>query len=213
MVGHVWISHNAGPRNNHYGFDFDDTVDTDDQILSKYHTIKDHTRIGKPAPVDLLPPRLVTPGKGSGLRQVPPLYVDWPVAVISGEVVDVLRGFELGRTTLHPVELYRADRDEVLGGGHHFLNIGERKDALIAEQSTSLRPVFEEGQFKTSALLKDDECAVRSSVLKGADLWIDWAFPFKIFFVSDRLYQALKAAKLHKKLTLKRCRVIERGLI
>jgi len=56
-------------------------------------------------------------------------------------------------------------------------------------------------------LREDGQIAVSTAALSGPDLWIDTQF-CNAFFLSDRLAQALRAAKVSRPFGLLRCRII-----
>ena len=56
--------------------------------------------------------------------------------------------------------------------------------------------------------IKDDMVAVRQTALDGPDLWMETPRLPNVFFLSDPLVGAIKAAKLSRRMGLRRCRVI-----
>ncbi len=129
------------------------------------------------------------------------------VVVVSAACADVLRQFDLGHSSLYPIKLFQHDRKTPVEGEYFCLNIGERKDTFLREHSQRVLE-YGIGGFRMQSSLLDDEVAVSAAALKGPDLWV--SPPVKrIFFLSDRLTQALRAAKMSRVFGFRTCRVVE----
>lgn len=127
-------------------------------------------------------------------------------------MAEVLRGFDLGRTSLYPTKAFRYDRKTPLEGDYFCLNFGETKAAFLPEQSPRKEgsAAFAKVQTKWTLRVvpKDGDLAVDETALVGPDLWIDPRVR-SAFFLSDRLARALQAAKLARWWGLFRCRVLK----
>ncbi|WP_192179617.1 hypothetical protein [Mesorhizobium amorphae] len=127
--------------------------------------------------------------------------------VVSAACADVLRQFDLGHSSLYPIKLFQHDRTTPVEGEYFCLNIGERKDVFLREYSPLVR-VFGTGRMKMPPNLHDDDVAVSSAGLEGPDLWVSPPL-IRIFFLSDRLTQALRAAKMGRVFGFRACRIVE----
>jgi len=127
--------------------------------------------------------------------------------VVSAACADILRQFDLGHSSLYPIKLFQYDRKTPVEGEYFCLNIGERKDAFLREYSQKVIE-YGIGGFRMWPDLQDDDVAVSATARNGADLWV--SPPLKrIFFLSDRLTQALRAAKMGRVFGFRACRIFE----
>jgi hypothetical protein len=129
--------------------------------------------------------------------------------VVSSACADILRKFDLGQSSLYPVRLFQHNRTTPVEGDYFCLNIGERKDAFLPEQTPRVKILGNE-QMKMRPNLLDDEIAVSSVALEGPDLWANPPLT-RVFFLSDRLTQALRAAKMSRVFGFRTCRVVDTG--
>lgn len=137
----------------------------------------------------------------------PDLFLAGGFWCVSAACADVLRRFDLRPGGLHPVRLFQNDRETPVEGEYFGLGFGAVKHALLPDQSKmDCREMSERWSLRSTA--EDDDVAVTPAVLEAADLWTDPKL-FLGFFVSDRLAQALKAAKVARNFRLKRCRVVQ----
>lgn len=127
--------------------------------------------------------------------------------VVSAACADVLRQFDLGHSSLYPIKLFQHDRKTPVEGEYFCLNIGERKDTFLREHSPLVR-VLGSQRLKMPPNLHDDDVAVSPAALEGADLWVSPPL-IRLFFLSDRLTQALRAAKMGRVLGFRSCRIVE----
>lgn len=138
--------------------------------------------------------------------------------IITEDSASVLRQFELGECRLHPVRLWHPDRKTRFGAGHYVLNFASRKDAFLPDRSPLatyasyiVQPDWSHGKpgfWSPPPNEADDQLVFSKAALDGPDLWWDPNFT-RSFFLSQRLAQALKAAKLAKHWRLFRCPVVE----
>lgn len=127
--------------------------------------------------------------------------------VVSAACADVLRQFNLGHSSLYPIKLFQHDRKTPVEGEYFCLNIGERKDVFLPEHSPRVK-VLGSGRLRMPPPLQDDDIAVSSAALVGPDLWVSPPL-FRIFFLSDRLTQALRAARMGRAFGFRTCRLVE----
>lgn len=91
-------------------------------------------------------------------------------------------------------------------GEYFHLNIGAAKNALIPEKSPGVGDPYGMGVLLFNASLRDDEIAMTDAALSGADIWVDPNLSSAIFF-SDRLWAAMRAAKVHTPFRATRWRI------
>lgn len=127
--------------------------------------------------------------------------------VVSAACAGVLRQFDLGHSSLYPIKLFQHDRKTPVEGEYFCLNIGERKDAFLREHSQKVME-FGNGTLSMWPNLHDDEVAVSAAALAGPDLWVSPPLS-RLFFLSDRLVQALRAAKMGRIFGFRTCRLVK----
>ncbi|MDX8500901.1 hypothetical protein RFM99_21125 [Mesorhizobium sp. VK4C] len=145
------------------------------------------------------------PDKKEG-RQ-PDLFLAAGAVVVSAACANVLRQFDLGQSSLYPIKLFQHDRRTPVEGEYFCLNIGERKDAFLPDHSPLVR-VLGDKSMKMRPYLEDGDVAVSPAALEGPDLWVSPPL-IRIFFLSDRLTQALRTAKMAKVFGFRACRVVK----
>jgi hypothetical protein len=163
---------------------------------------------GKLMGPECFPPEIfVAKDADRNYEKLPELFFGFGYWVVSGEVADVMRRFDLGQGDLYPTKVFRKDRVTPIGDKWFCLNFGNVKQAFLPEQST-FRPL---GPSKTfwmpNATMNDKSIAVTGAALDGPDIWLD-AIVGDVFFLSDPLATALKAAGVARAFGLKKCRVI-----
>ena len=132
--------------------------------------------------------------------------------LISEEYADVFKQFDLGTGGIFPVKIYQWDRMTLFNDSPRFvIDFGAVKNAFCLSKSN-------QGQLEKIGprdnprwmpwTIADDDMAMSSRALVGADLWQDPLVANSIF-LSDRLASALRAKKLDKRLTLSRCRIVD----
>ncbi|MDK1388323.1 hypothetical protein QN224_23225 [Sinorhizobium sp. 8-89] len=126
--------------------------------------------------------------------------------VVSAACADVLRQFDLGHSSLYPIKLFQHDRTTPVEGEYFCLNIGERKDAFLLSHSPRVIE-FGDGTLSMPPNLHDDDVAVSPAALEGPDLWVSPPLN-RIFFLSDRLTQTLRAGKMGRVFGFRACRIV-----
>lgn len=130
--------------------------------------------------------------------------------VVSEAVADVLRQFDMGKGALYPVKVFQHDRKRLVEGTYFHLNYGNTKEAVLLEKTIGARKSpYPSGDQRRSfiGLINDGDIAIRAAALDGPDIWLDPQIQ-KTFFLSDRLVQALKKAKLARCFKLSRCKIV-----
>jgi hypothetical protein len=128
--------------------------------------------------------------------------------LVSERLADVLGKFDLGRSRLMPVDVLMQDRQTRLPGHYFVLNFDSLKDAFLPGQSPGLKNLMQSSRrWMPASTTKDDVIALSPAAATGPDLWWNPNF-HSAMFLSDRLVQALRAAKLDKHFRLVRCRIV-----
>lgn len=139
----------------------------------------------------------------SNNRQIDPLYHVFTngCPFVSQTVRDIMEQFDLGQTAFLKVDLYRHDQKTRFEPDYYYLNIAEKKDAMVPKQSKDL------GGY-SFRLSKSSVVAVERRALEGVDLWMEPKYVGAVFF-SDRLYQALKSAGCIDHMRFDRCKLVD----
>lgn len=167
---------------------------------------------GKPIPPDLLPRSFFAwrgPKDGGKPRtQRLPHLTNSGFWFVSSDAAEVLRQFDLGDCKLHPVAVLMEDRKTPLPGSYFLIEFDSWKDVFLADHSPNV--AFMEGSTKRRMpyfTTEDDAAALSAAALIDADIWWN-PLVLGAFFLSDRLAQALRAAKVDKPFALRRCRIV-----
>ena len=187
-----------------------DVLETDPDLIIE---TMENSRKGKPMPADRFPKRLHGEYWDAHIKKLPDICKAGGFWVVSAACAGVLRQFNLGQTALYPVEIFQHDKKTRVEGDYFHLAFGEVKNVFESAESRRVT-VFSHGPNPEPNGLwyfvggvSDNEAAVNKSALEGVDLWIDPS-AIRMFFMSDALVQALKAAKLTRRFGLRKCRVV-----
>jgi hypothetical protein len=214
MSEHVWVSISGENRYRDFDFGLSEEKYTRDERIEMVRALDLGSRKGLPLPADRFPDVLETVGKGSRLPKTLPDYINWLCPVVSERLADVLGEGDLGSSSFYPMKLYRRDKDTTFDQKFLILNIAVCKEVLLPDESSNLTervyaPSVKMRAFDINTWVEEDDIVLQRAALDGADIWVDPMLPSETFFVSDRLYQILKKAKLAKLLDLKRCRIAD----
>lgn len=169
-----------------------------------------HFEAGERIPEALLPKQIIGAKDRKRLRGLPDISTGSGFWIVSTAMADVFRQFDLGDITLHPIDVLQKDRKTPVEGSFELLNFVASKETFLPEQTDKSKLVnAEKGIWTVSPNLLDDAIALRETALQGPDLWCEIPKPARAFFLSDRLAKALKAAKLTRRLGLRRCRIVK----
>ena len=200
----VWATNCLTDGELFYAFDADNYLEDEDKA---YDAMK-RANSGEPLPADRFPREMYITSQYEEIKQVPDFFKGGGFWVISGRFAEVLRRFELGQTSLHPVKLFHHDRKTPFEGEYFVLAFGETKDTCVPEESPEADTVFmRKDVWQAKRANNKDSLAFDKSVLNGVDLWMETKIMHS-FFMSDRLVEALKAEKLTKPLKPYRCRIV-----
>lgn len=128
-------------------------------------------------------------------------------SALTGKVKDVFSSHNMGSATFPQLTLYEADGKTVFSENLFLLNFGDQKDVVVSKESPKLRKAFVSGDTKVLPYpdqRADDDVALRSAALEGADLWTD-PMLFGAIFLSDRLCAALRKPRIDQAFKLTRC--------
>lgn len=122
--------------------------------------------------------------------------------VVSPRVRDILVQFDLGKTRLFEVPIYKSEKKEPTKyPPHYLLHVMEHKDTFLSSESENVKQFVVAGEdgprpgVHWTSVYNKDELAVRASSADGVDIWADPNISRRVFF-SDRLKRALDAAKI-----------------
>jgi len=133
------------------------------------------------------------------------------VYMVSPQVAEVLRAFDLGQGSLYPIRFFAKDRKTPLDLHHLYLNFGNAKDSVLLEQSPGARghgPTDDRWYYSLSLSFEDGSIALSPAALDGPDIWIEKQLS-RAYFISGRLMAALKKQKLDRGLRKARCRIVK----
>lgn len=180
-----------------------DSGDENKQImLTAARKIKEGAKLSK----EFFPDNIyVAKGASTNYEKLPDFFYAYGYWVVSGDVADVMRGFDLGNGNLYPTKVFRKDRKTPIGDEWFCLNFGNVKNSFLPEQSTHRTPLWP-GFWHLSDLF-DNSIALNSAELTGPDIWIEKSLG-ETFFINDGLADALKEAGVAKAFGLKKCRIV-----
>ncbi len=146
-------------------------------------------------------------------QTLPHFVIAGNILVVSQQVAYVLNQFDLGASTLHPVQLFQADRVAAFPGNWFLVQIAARKAASEPEHSKGFRrPSFSWNKSLGKLRFSEDskkEIYLDLFVFTGSDIWIDPRLGSSLF-VSQPLMAALSAENVLSLLNILRCPVLQR---
>ena len=141
-------------------------------------------------------------------------YVGGFVAV-KDKLAIILSEMDLGAGGLIPFPIYLDDKETRADGPFYFLNFGAWKGAFLPRESNQsfvrqMGSLEEDGVelWDAEAGYGDGDIAVSPAALEGADIWIESTLWSKIF-MSERLVDAIRDAKIKIDFRLHACRIVE----
>ena len=211
MTDGVWVSDAFIDSDLIYPFGDEHTLDGDEKTREPWEMSQILNTRGESLPAERFPEELYA-FRGSEFDPVV-TYKNFPdffrsgFYMVSGAFADVLRQFDLGGGGVYPTKLFQEDRTTEIAGDFHCLNFGNIKEAFLPEHSPRASKSRLSSKMQPPAVIKDGDIAVSRIALEGPDIWIDPTLKHS-FFMSDRLWQVLVAANVHKPLKAARCKVI-----
>ncbi len=204
MEDTVWVSGAINDQTAYRAFDNDMLLnDVDLNIETNRRNYR-----GEPLRSDEFPSKIwLAKHKKGPVKRLPAFFCERSFFVANEKVTEILRQFDLGQGGLYPVELFQKDKNTPIEGEYHYLNFGNVKHSFLPEESPEMRDIPVDRKYPP-AVIKDATVAVDESALVGPDIWIEPRLLYS-FFVSGRLVQALKKAKLDKFFRLSQCRIVK----
>ena len=146
---------------------------------------------------------------GARGKTLPPAHLVSDFLAVSGDFLEVLQQFELGKFVPWPITLLKRDKTTEFEGDWFAVWIGNHKRAFLQEKSTNFHvPILDEYKHISIPISEavDGDYVLDASVLDGPDIWRDPIVNASLL-VSDRLRSALADAGLLKKLDVLRCAI------
>ncbi len=167
---------------------------------------------GQPIPQDMCPKKIWGDDLAPHFTTIPHLISAQSHWVVSARAADVLRQFDLGGGALYPITegIFQKDRVTRVPGDYFCWIFGNSKKAFLEHDSPAAKPMSGAATRDWCVMpsdLTDNDMAVSTAALVGADVWVD-PILFQSIFVSGPLGDALEAAGLRKAFRLFQCRVI-----
>jgi hypothetical protein len=132
------------------------------------------TERSDPLPADRYPKEIYAKYPDKWMSRQPDIFTASGFWAVSAALAELLRQFNLGRTALYPTRLFQHNRKTLVDGDYFCLGFGETKEVFLPHQSPRARkPYPERDLWKLSLDPKDDDLAVSTRALDGADLWMD----------------------------------------
>ena len=209
MTEKVWASamihESAVVRGAHASSKNENAEEAEKAISQKVALTKKNKRLELKSPADLSPD-IYSDLLDYGL---PPPIFESDIVYFSESALEVLSWFDTGPAIFHPVDLLDYKTGAPLNLRYHQWVYVSGKDAFLPDQAEKI--VFDHyrksGRYRPATEIKDGSLALSHAALSGADLWVDQRLR-DVFFVSDRLAQALDAAGMAEGLELRSCRIV-----
>ena len=181
-----------------------DTEATPDEIIQAIRlTMEGHFLPPERFPPNNYPRR--NDGVGAHRKRIPQMFSNG-FTFLREESAEVVRQFDLGEGALYPTRLWHPDRTTMVPGRYFYLSQGNRKNAFLKDRSPEAYK-FPGNRWRLPPNPTHDQLVFSAAALEGPDLWWDDSIGVH-FFISDRLAQALKQAKLDRDWKLLRCPVV-----
>jgi hypothetical protein len=205
MSDKAWISrapaHASNLRPLRHGFSDDESK------REVFDSARKRIEAGEPIGPDDFPAEIYgAPHATEKDYQLPDLFFAYGYWAVSKAAADVMRRFDLGQASFSPVRVLKNDRSTPVGGEWLLISFGNRKNTVVPEQSTGLRP-FVRDIFSTSSKLEDNQIALGPEASRPPEVWIEEKIDSAILF-SSALGDALRKAKTDKGFFFKKCRIV-----
>ena len=142
---------------------------------------------------------------GKTHKNLPDLFIANGFWCVSAAMADVLQRIDLGKTRLYPVEMFNRGKRNRIPGEFFCAAWAERKDTFLPERTPRAKlQKYQTNLWDPHYVMEDGDLHLSERALEGPDLWFEERVT-ETFFLSDRLQQALRDAKLTRRLRLARC--------
>jgi len=200
----VWVSRVLYDSTLFKGFESDVHLENDRYAVDAMRRNKK----GEPLAAERFPKELYGKYPDKKIKKLPDISLSGGFLLISKPCAEVLRAFNLGKTSLYQTTVYEHDRKTHVEGDYFCLSIGETKKCVDLEQSPNAQKnPYGADVWSLAGNPKDDDIAVSANALDGVDLWMDPLLD-RAIFLSDHLVRALKEANLTSRFGLRKCRII-----
>lgn len=158
------------------------------------------------------PPRIFAqPGANERHYKFGDFVIANALPVVSGAVAEVMSQFNLGNASLHPVPVFKRDKETLIEGDWFFLNYGNVKHVFVPEQSKEVSRIETTDYWSMPINPQDGDVAVSAEALEGPDIWVDPRCR-KVFYLSQELASAIRERKLSNHF-FKKCAVLPERMI
>lgn len=224
IIGKAWNIKNSKPRGVTKYFVWDHSG------LGPYEICKDtgpRSLMGEPIPPSYcIPKKLFSLYSGRHSSRNTKSYLgDFFISVIgsgifiSSAFAEILNQYNLGANNhLTPIEIFCDDSKELIetGDTYYYLWLGETKDTLLelASAGAISKLSYKNYQSKEWHITNDalnNMVALDKTAMHGPDLWLESNMIKTSFFISDRLYTALKKEKFLRGLRCISARILDNG--
>ena len=164
---------------------------------------------GEKLPIELFPKRAYGIYPDRKLKKLPDICCLRGFWTFSSRCKRVFTKFDLGESTFRPITVLQHDRCTLVEGQYFTINFAEIKSSFRPELSRVRNCYPDNVDSRLWTLHYDakiNDVVVDNSALNQPDLWIEEQFK-SAFFMSDRLVQALRDAKLTRRFKLYRCQI------
>ncbi|HMO06582.1 MAG TPA: hypothetical protein PKD10_02900 [Paracoccaceae bacterium] len=162
---------------------------------------------GEPLEIGDIPRERFHRNKWQYAESLPPVILTGYLA-LHRDVAAIFARFDLGGGRLHPIDLIEHDRTTLISSDYAILTPGNAFEAFDLERSTGVKRIAfmdKVHHVVEVAGAKDRPVYVLQPGFSCApDVWVDPRVMSSLF-LSDRLVDALKAAKFEKFFSLTRC--------
>jgi len=161
---------------------------------------------GKARTSDEFPRKYFYKYKDTSPRSLPDFMQSSGYFFVSDRLRDALQTGDMGSTSFIPIELYKYDRERRIELSYSLIVFSEIKNTVVLENSRYRKGPYKGNLPELHVDSKDGDLTLSEQALHGTDLWIEESFSGAFFF-SDRLVQTLRAEKLTRRLSLRRCKI------
>ena len=162
---------------------------------------------GEPLEIGSIPRERFHRNRWKFEETLPPVIVTGYIA-LNRDVAAIFAQFDLGGGRLHPIDLIEHDRTTLISDDYAILTPGNAFEAFDLERSTGVKRLQFMGRLHYVVEVPDAKDRPLYVLQQGfsctPDVWVDPRVMSSLF-LSERLVDALKAAKFDKLFSLTRC--------
>ena len=155
------------------------TVEVENESEPAYEETIDAIRrnkVGEPLPENRFPPKMHVPRDSKSYNKLPEMFSAGGFWVVSAACAEIMGQFNLGKSSLYPVALFKKNQKTRIDGEYFHLNFGETLKAFEPDQTPNVRVygLIESpptGFWDIPFNVVDGDVAINKSALNGPDLW------------------------------------------